>query len=72
MRTSPRILPIRSPRKPARLGCQRHSAADLVRIRAGFVLRQLALADASRPAWLNAPLFSRRHQSLTAIERHAA
>lgn len=73
MRSSPRILPIRLlVLTPVRLGRRRHFQADASLAEGGFALRHLALADASRPGWLSAPLFSRHQPIPSAIARHAA
>lgn len=73
MRHSPRITPIRLLAfRPVRLGRHRHISADALRVGDELATRHLALADASRPAWLNAPLFSRHQSPLSAVVRHAA
>ena len=72
MRNSPCILTIRAlAPNPARLGRHRRFQAGVVSSDSSLVLRRFALADASRPAWLNAPLFS-RYQPQPAVVRHAA
>ena len=72
MKNSPCIFSIR-PLVPnaVRFSRRRPFKAGAVSSGMGFVVRHFALADASRSAWLNAPLFS-RYQPQSAIVRHAA